>query len=46
MITGFLIFGLTSCTPERISNEFDPLACCGEGTPIPPPPPNDSIPNN
>jgi hypothetical protein len=47
MITVFLILGMTSCTPERISEGFNPQACCGEEFPLPPPPPpNDSIPDN
>lgn len=46
MITGFLILGLASCTPEKIPEAFNQQACCGEELPIPPPPPTDSIPDN
>ena len=45
IITGFLILGTFSCTPEKVFEDFNPQACCGEELPIPPPP-RDTIPNN
>tara|TARA_R110002051_G_scaffold179227_1_gene249012 strand:- start:4058 stop:4222 length:165 start_codon:yes stop_codon:yes gene_type:complete len=47
IFTGFLILAMSACTPERITDTFNPQACCGEVIPTPPPPPpTDSIPDN
>ncbi|WP_298328423.1 hypothetical protein [uncultured Dokdonia sp.] len=40
VLTGFLILGFYSCTPESIIEETaTPVACCGDDLPILPPPP-------
>ena len=44
----FLNLGLFSCTPQSLTDEVTPQACCGDDDPIlppppPPPPPSDKI---
>lgn len=39
LFTVFLNAGLYSCTPEAVTGEINPQACCDGGENIPPPPP-------